>query len=379
MSPTPVMARQLEVTTHAFAAGCQYAADEARRTGVTHAVALQRTAYREIRARFGLSANLAVRAIRRASVAMTAAKRRGRRATFRPTSIDYDARIFAYREKDETVSLTVLGGRIHVPLRLGDYQRTALAGRRPASATVIRRGRSWAIHIVIEEDDAPRREGPPIGVDLGLRNTAATSLGTLHEGTGRQRFKPERQRIRSSLQSKGTRGAKRVLKRLAGAEQRRIRHENHVLSKRIVDEAVKARGGLIRLERLTGIRQRTRVWNQHSNRLVAGWSFGQLQSFIAYKAARAGLAVEYVEPAHTSQACSVCGALGERRGDIFRCTACGLEVHADLNAARNIAAGGAPVNRPESTGRNPSPPSRKPRTSVRGSLPLRPGGPYGPA
>lgn len=343
MRPTPVMARQLEATARAFADGCQYAASEAQRTGVTHAVALQRATYREIRTRFGLSANLAVRAVRRASAALTSAKRRRRLPPrFRPTSVEYDARIFAYRERDETVSLTVLDGRIHVPLWLGGYQRLALAGKTPTSATVVRLGRSaWAIHIVVEDNEPPRREGPPVGVDLGIRTTAATSLGTLHDGGKRQQFKAERHRVRASLQSRGTRGAKRVLKRLAGAEYRRIRHDNHVLSRRIVDEAVKAHGGMIRLERLTGIRQRTRVWNRHANRLMAGWSFGQLQSFIAYKAAQVGLAVEYIAPAYTSQTCSACGERGGRHGDVFRCTPCGVVMHADLNAARVIAAGGA--------------------------------------
>lgn len=337
------MAEQLAATAQAFAAACEYAADEARRTGVTHAIALQRSTYREIRNRFGLSANLAVRAVRRASAALTATRRRGRPAhNFHPTSVDYDARIFAYRERDETVSLTVVGGRIHVPLWLGIYQREALAGKTPTSATLVRKGRTaWMIHIVVEDDDPPAREGPPIGVDLGIRNTAVTSVGTIHDGRGRQQFKARRQRIRSSLQSKGTRGAKRVLQRLAGAESRRIRHDNHVLSRHIVDEAVKAHAGAIRLERLTDIRRRTRIWNKHSNRLVAGWSFGQLQNFVAYKARRAGLAIEYVDPYHTSKECSRCHTVGERRVDVFRCAACGLVLHADLNAALNIAAGGA--------------------------------------
>ena len=336
------MAACLTTTCEAFARACAATLVLAAPKKVSNNLALQRLAYGMIRERFGLSANLAIRAVRRVAAAMTAAKRAGTQPRrFEPTSIDYDARIFAYRPQDETVSLAVIGGRIHVPLRLGAYQRTALAGTRPTAATVIRRGRTWAIHIVVEELDAPRRTGPPIGIDLGIRNTAATSLGTLHDGQARQHFKAERQRIRSSLQSKGTRGARRVLKHLAGAERRRIRHENHELSRRLVDEALKAHAGTIRLERLTGIRQRTRVWNRHSNRLVAGWSFGQLQSFLAYKAKRVGLAVEYIDPYHTSKECSRCHALGERRGDLFRCTACGLVLHADLNAARNIAAGGA--------------------------------------
>ena len=73
--------------------------------------------------------------------------------------------------------------------------------------------------------------------------------------------------------------------------------------------------------------------------MVAGWSFVPLQSFVAYKAKRSGIKIEYVEPAYTSQTCASCGALGARRGDVFSCTTCGT-VHADVNAAVNIAAGG---------------------------------------
>ena len=342
MVPTPTMATSLTATCAAFAQACAATLALAAPKKTSNNIALHHLAYGMIRERFGLSANLAVRVVRRVSAAMTAAKATGTRPRgFEPTSIDYDARIFAYRPQDETVSLTVVGGRIHVPLRLGAYQRAALVDTRPTSATVVKRGRTWAIHIVVEEPDAPRRTGPPLGIDLGIRNTAATSLGTLHDGQARQQFKAERQRIRSSLQSKGTRGATAVLRRVAGTERRRIRHENHELSRHIVDEALKAHAGAIRLERLTGIRQRTRVWNKHSNRLAAGWSFGQLQQFVAYKAKRAGLIVEYVDPRYTSQDCSSCRARGERQGDRFRCTACGLVLHADLNAARNIAAGGA--------------------------------------
>jgi putative transposase len=69
--------------------------------------------------------------------------------------------------------------------------------------------------------------------------------------------------------------------------------------------------------------------------------------------------VEKVNPAFTSQRCSVCGHVaGENRKSqaVFACTACGSTCNADVNAARNIAAGhavtarggsppGGPVNR----------------------------------
>lgn len=54
--------------------------------------------------------------------------------------------------------------------------------------------------------------------------------------------------------------------------------------------------------------------------------------------------VEKVNPAYTSQTCSVCGhcAPGNRESQaVFWCVACGHRAHADVNAAVNIAAGRA--------------------------------------
>ncbi|WP_297216731.1 zinc ribbon domain-containing protein, partial [Thermoplasma sp.] len=46
----------------------------------------------------------------------------------------------------------------------------------------------------------------------------------------------------------------------------------------------------------------------------------------------------YVNPKYTSQKCSICGYTDKnnRHGSVFRCNNCGFELHADLNASRNI-------------------------------------------
>ena len=66
----------------------------------------------------------------------------------------------------------------------------------------------------------------------------------------------------------------------------------------------------------------------YTNRMMSGWSFGQLQAFVAYKAERCGIKIEYVDPAYTSQTCAQCGALGVRRGDVFSCTTSQRDVKA---------------------------------------------------
>ncbi|GGO81789.1 hypothetical protein GCM10012289_71550 [Nonomuraea cavernae] len=98
----------------------------------------------------------------------------------------------------------------------------------------------------------------------------------------------------------------------------------------------------IALEDLQGIRDRVRLRKPQRVTLHA-WSFHQLGHFIAYKAARAGVAVVWVDPAYTSQVCSACGHVAKKNRpdqETFACTSCGFAEHADVNAARNIAARG---------------------------------------
>jgi putative transposase len=62
--------------------------------------------------------------------------------------------------------------------------------------------------------------------------------------------------------------------------------------------------------------------------------------------------VELISPAYTSQRCSACGHLAaesRKSQALFACVACGFAGNADVNAARNIAAGHA-VKRGEATG-----------------------------
>ena len=338
---TPKINEALSETSHLFAEACNFVLKIATEEKTNNAIKLHQLCYKQVRTLFNLSANLAVRAIRRVVACMTKLKgKRKRPKEFQPKSIDYDARIFSYREIDETVSLTTSKGRIRIAMILGEHQRKAFAGQNPTSATVINKAGIWYIHIVVEVSSLSCPGDGIMGVDLGVNNIAFTSTGFKVEGKPRQQFKNKRASVRASLQSKGTRGARKALKKISGYENRRIKHENHVLSKHIVEEAKRHNCGVIRMEQPKDIRSRTKTWNKHLNRMVAGWSFYQLQQFVTYKAAIAGIAVEYVNPAYTSQTCHQCLSLGSRKGDLFKCTACG-ESHADFNAACVISLGGA--------------------------------------
>ncbi len=338
---TPTMADAFKETSERFSDACNHVLKIAFKEKTHNAIKLHKLCYSQVRELFGLSANLAVRAIRRVVACMT--KLKGKRKSpkkFKPKSIDYDARIFSYREFDETVSLTTTKGRLRCPMILGEYQRKALKGKNPTSATVINKEGVWYIHIVVEEDIDPIEGDAVMGIDLGINNIVTTSTGLRIEGKRRQDFKKKRAKVRASLQSKGKQSTKKVLKRLSGYEHRRIKHENHVLSKQLVEEAKRHNCAVIRMEQLKDIRTKTKTWNKHLNRMVAGWSFYQLQQFVTYKAALYGIAVEFVNPVYTSQTCHHCLKLGYRNQERFNCLTCG-EQHADVNASHMIALGGA--------------------------------------
>lgn len=335
LRPTPAQADALRRTLERTNEACNRISGIAWETTVFRQFDLHRLCYRDVREHFGLAAQVTVRAI--SKVADAYKPNRHIQRTFRTLgSIAYDGRILAYGV--DSVSIWSLDGRLPIPFACGKPQRALLAFQNGESDLVFRRGQ-WYLLATCVVPDAKPATGPAMGVDLGIRNTAATSHGTLYSGAARQQFKEKRHRVRASLQSRNNRRARKALRRQTGRERRRITWENHNLSKAIVAEAEGTQSGAIRMERLAGIRQRCRIFNKHTSRMMSGWSFGQLQAFVAYKAERCGIKIEYIDPAYTSQICAQCGALGLRRGDVFSCTTCGKS-HADIQAALNIAAGG---------------------------------------
>jgi putative transposase len=335
LQATPVQADALRRTLERANAACNYISELAWEMKTFRQYDLHKLCYRAVRDRFGLAAQVTVRAISKVADAYKLDRKVQR--TFRPLgSIAYDTRILAFGAS--AVSIWSLDGRLPIPFACGGRQRALLASQKGESDLVFRGG-DWYLLATCAVADAKPAHGPAMGVDLGIRNTAATSHGTLHSGLERRKFKEKRHTVRASLQSRNNRNARKALRRQSGRERRRITWENHNLSKRIVAEAEGTQSGVIRMERLAGIRRRCKIFNKHTNRMMSGWSFGQLQAFVSYKAERCGIKIEYVDPAYTSQTCAQCGALGVRRGDVFSCTTCGKS-HADIQAAVNIAAGG---------------------------------------
>lgn len=350
LDPTPEQAVVIEATLAAFANACNFAADAARRICSMNRAVVHHEAYFAIRATFKLSANLTVRAIARVCIAL---KTLGQAASaFTPTSIDYDERIFCLHEADWTFGLTLLPGRLRFATILGDFQRDALRGKKPTSATLVKRSDgAYFLHIQIKETAPdPVIAMAFLGVDLGITNIATDSTGETFSGEKIERHRKRRMTARKQYQRAGTRSAKRRLKKMAGRQGRFQRAENHRISKHIVAKA-KALGIGIAMEDLSGLRIRCeQTAGKRFRRRLGNWGFFQFRQFVEYKAVAAGVPVVMVDPRNTSRTCSACGHCEKaNRPDqaTFRCKQCGHSMNADVNAALNISAIGASVNCPQ--------------------------------
>lgn len=349
LAPSPDQAEALLATMRA----CNSAADRAAEVAFEHRTAnkirLQPLVYAELRERFGLSSQMAVRAISKACEAYKRDKKI--RPKFRPLgAIAYDQRILSWKGRDR-VSILTLGGRIIVPVVYqGRWLDTAGTTLRGAADLIYRDGMLF-LAVVIDVPEPPKGPEPDewLGVDLGIVNLATDSDGTAYTGKAVRAVRYRNRQLRTRLQSKGTKSATRLLAKRRRKESRFARDVNHVISKRLVREA-EGTGRGIKLEDLSGIRDRVTV-RKAQRADIGSWGFYQLRQFITYKSAIAGVPVALVDPRNTSRECPdpKCGHISKRnrpRRDDFRCERCGFAGPADYIAARNIA-GRAAVSLPD--------------------------------
>ncbi|MFD0900000.1 RNA-guided endonuclease InsQ/TnpB family protein [Actinomadura sediminis] len=363
LCPDETAAAALRETLHTCNRAANHASRRAFATGIKSKTGLQRLVYGELKG-MGLSAQPAIHVARKTAAAYATLKENlkagnygpvgsGRRRTvegkpvrFRKDAAQpFDDRSLSWRLDAGTVSIwTVHGRSTGIPFQCSPAQLKLLTGYRKGESDLVLRGANWYLYATcdIPDPDITDPAGGFLGVDLGIVNIATTSDGTVHAGRHLNQVRHRNRRLRSKLQKRGTKSARRRLRHLAGREARFAADTNHRISKQIVAEAQRTCRG-IALEDLGGIRERVRL-KKPQRAALHTWSFAQLGAFIAYKARRAGVAVVRVDPRNTSRGCSVCGHIDKsNRPDqaAFRCTSCGFAEHADVNAARNIAARGA--------------------------------------
>lgn len=246
-----------------------------------------------------------------------------------------------FKVKDNAIEFPVMingkSRRISVAVKLTERQKSLFCDVKFGTMRIVNKNHTIVAQIIyMVAEPELKSDGNIMGIDLGIKcpGVSYCSDGSVKfYGNGRKNKYIRRHYayLRKKLQ---TSKKIKVVKRINDKEQRIMRDLDHKLSHDIVETAVAHNVKIIKLEQLQNIRSTTRT-SRKNNHSLHNWSFYRLAQFIEYKARLAGILVEYVNPAYTSQTCPICGHIHHADDRNYICK-CGFHIHRDLLGARNI-------------------------------------------
>ena len=277
-------------------------------------------------------------------------KRKGRRVGFPKFKSKRTAMRFAYStaftaptESDPYGLKLPRIGRVHCMENV--HER--VNGAHIVRVSVSRRAGRWYASLTVEREPTvnPAPRGGAVGVDLGVKNLATLSDGTVI---------PNPRALGAKL--KALRKAQQALSRKTVGSVRREKARGRVarLHVRVADvraDAINKATAMIAQNYsvvcVEDLHVAGMVKNRHLARSVSDAALGEFRRQLDYKTTRSGAVLRVVDRWYpSSKTCSNCGtvkaklSLSERT---FNCDACGLSIDRDLNAAINIkVAGSAP-------------------------------------
>ena len=249
----------------------------------------------------------------------------------------FDARSHTLDLQAGWATVVTLQGRKRLEFTVPKFWATVAQWRSTsADLCVDRTGQLW-LHVVMQKEVTEvAATGDVIGIDLGQVNPVSDSNGKFYGNPHWATVERRRKSHVSRLQRKGTKSARRRLKKLSGTRNRFRADCDHVISRQLVNTL--QAGDTLVFEDLVNIRGNSRKGKEQRERLHT-WSFDRLQFYVSYKALERGIAVDFVDPRYTSQKCNKCGQIdrGNRATQSgFTCLSCGHSDNADVNAAKNI-------------------------------------------
>jgi len=259
--PDPESAAKLKATVERFNEAATWLAGVAFARKLANKFLLQQLCYVELRERFGLPADMAIRCISQVCEAYKRDKKikaKFRKHAAAPYSMGKN---IGFKGPDR-VSISTLEGRVVVPFIMGKYQTDRFGWSKGQCDLVLRDDGKWFLLVTVDvPDGTPVDTEEFIGVDLGVMGTrrliAADSEGesplrsTAVENRRRRRSEIEAKRVQYATRrrrlGKATNGAKRsqrrhchkALSRTKKKEARFRRDTNHRITKGLVAKAVR--------------------------------------------------------------------------------------------------------------------------------------------
>jgi putative transposase len=265
---------------------------------------------------------------------------------------------FVIEEENARISLPKIGFVRYINSLKKGAKKSKIQGV-ARNLTISKRNNKWYVSIQTQEvvKNAPVPTATKaIGIDLGVTNFVTLSDGTVfnhHPNLEKKIARLKHYQKILSRKVKGSQNRKKARLKVGKCyEQIANMRKDHLnkVSKQLVDNYA-----LIAVEDLDIVEMtEAEPGKNKRNEQNLRQAWGILTRMVEYKQAWAGGMTEKVNPAYTSQECSICGHIekGNRKTQSqFKCLACGHEENADINAAKNVLnrahqqlAGGQPVS-----------------------------------
>jgi hypothetical protein len=280
--------------------------------------------------------------------------------TLRQTCIQANVNVVALEPSEDSafdywLKISTLDFRklLYVPVKLSEYHKEALKDPKKgtrrqinSSVTLNKREDGWWLTLSYDEEVTVKTapEAPVIGVDVGIASFLTTSDGKHYgsfNGKLRERQKRDREKrrrkakLRTCLKKKGV---KRLPSTSSKSGQRLIRHVKQSINRAVNECFAEHPDTQFAYEHLSVATMKHKA--RAMNASMRASNLAHIPHQIEWNAKKRGMLATKVKSAYSSQECSVCHYVDRKnRPDqqTFCCRVCGHKLHADENAALNLA------------------------------------------
>ena len=234
---------------------------------------------------------------------------------FIQTSLDNNTKNF-----DGWITLSSLGRKLKIilPFKKNKHFNYMLSRGKLKDGVRITEKRAT---FMFEIEPEKQKIGETIGIDIGSKSVISVSTG-FQSIKNKDNWDLVKIQDKLSKKKKGSKGFLRTQE-----------HRKNFINWSI-NQLNLSKTKTLKIEKLTNVRKNKRV-----NRKLSHWTYTEIISKLKRTCEDHGVRVLEVSPTYTSQRCSQCGWVRKRnrKGDLFKCSACGFTHNSDLNAAINIS------------------------------------------
>lgn len=223
--------------------------------------------------------------------------------------------------------------RIWIPIKIPEEQKNLLMNGELKDSKIVKDKEKFFLNLTIELTSSSYKSRGVLGIDPGSRWLGVGVCGSDNKpffiGKQIRTTRKKYQHLRKQTQEKG------IDSKFKDKESCKVDDLMHKATKWLAEYAEKNKLTIV-VGDVKGINRDTEK-GRNFNRRVNTMPTHKFKEYLKYKCEERGVPFLLIDEAYTTQTCSNCGEkVGRPSSKEFKCSNCGLVMHADRNGAINI-------------------------------------------